>query len=541
MTSASLRAGMMTAMRALCCDIAVGSVTGRQNPACAKNRYAQMMATKMDRMSSTRHYLYQHGLAIHSCYTRSLFMSSAEPTGLTKLELLLIAMVTLIGGALRFHHLGAQSLWMDEGATFQIVRLPLRDFADLIFRRELNMSAYYALLRVAPATLGSEAHLRFLSAVFGTLTIPAMWAYARKLLRPEGASFCAALIALNGFLIAYSQEARGYAMALFFLVITCALGIDLIRSGRHRVAWTVLCFVCFYSHFYSVLWLLPQVYVAVRANRGRGKEFFTPMLIVAAIGMVPLLIFVTKTRGGQLDWVPPLSLPRFVNSFYELAGYSMLGAVILFSAALVQAVLELLRPNDRGWKLTAAQFLIPFALLLAVSGLHPVWVPRFLIFAIPFLLLLAVRFMQDLRKLYAIPLTVVVLAAVSAHSTHGMPKQDWRAITASVCNNGSDAVAFWPGMARMPFEYYRANYPQCGAVLFPVSGPAITPRDFQAGKEQFSSQVCASSARDLTLLVDTTGQSKEKFDDVMARADRCYAEINSEKAGSIEISRWQRR
>src|SRR5439155_330351 len=80
-----------------------------------------------------------------------------------------LAFIVTLGSGLRFWHLGARSLWVDEGATAVIARLDGWNFLRLLWRREANMSFYYLLMRGWIHLGHGEAWLRALSATFGVL------------------------------------------------------------------------------------------------------------------------------------------------------------------------------------------------------------------------------------------------------------------------------------------------------------------------------------------------------------------------------------
>ena len=247
-------------------------------------------------------------------------------------HVVVLACITVFGLMLRLRHLGAQSLWMDEGATAAIASIDWRSFWKLIFSREMNMSAYYCVLRLFPFLRHSEALLRLPSVIFGGGLIGAVWLLAKEVLE-EGQDFLylgsAMLIAVNGFLIAYSQEARGYAMAVCLLVLsTCAFAV-LLRTGRLRVTWCLLALAALYSHFYAVLWIIPQVWALWISHRRLGWKFFRKIIATAAIGLIPLLVFVFSTRGGQLDWVPKLTPHYLLDIFVQIAGYSLIALAVL--------------------------------------------------------------------------------------------------------------------------------------------------------------------------------------------------------------------
>ncbi|MEP7294086.1 MAG: glycosyltransferase family 39 protein, partial [Chloroflexota bacterium] len=128
------------------------------------------------------------------------------------LSLAAITLLLLLAALLRFHLLGAQSLWNDEGSS---VVQALRPFDEIARNAALDIHppGYYWLLagwRLLTGT--SEFALRSLSAFASLLSIAFAYALGKRLFS-SGAGLCAALlICLNSFSIYYAQEARMYAL-----------------------------------------------------------------------------------------------------------------------------------------------------------------------------------------------------------------------------------------------------------------------------------------------------------------------------------------
>src|SRR5215207_1492833 len=86
-------------------------------------------------------------------------------------SLLIACAVILLAFALRFHLLGAQSLWHDEGNSYVQAT---RSFADIALNagRDIHPPGYYWLLAIARAVWGeSEFALRALSAFASVITV----------------------------------------------------------------------------------------------------------------------------------------------------------------------------------------------------------------------------------------------------------------------------------------------------------------------------------------------------------------------------------
>ncbi len=126
-----------------------------------------------------------------------------------------VALLTLAGAALRAFHLGAQSLWYDEGFSVYLATMPLRE-ATLWTARDLAPPLYYYLLHFWQVVFGtSEAAVRSLSALVGTLTIPFMYLVGKMLFGRLAGFLAAVLVAASPLYIWYSQETRTYALLTF--------------------------------------------------------------------------------------------------------------------------------------------------------------------------------------------------------------------------------------------------------------------------------------------------------------------------------------
>ncbi len=298
------------------------------------------------------------------------------------LQALVLLTIMLAGAMVRSIHLGRTSLWMDEGASVAIAAMDKASFWRLIFSREMNMAAYYCLLRLSPFLQSSEAHLRLLSVIFGTALIGAAWMLAKETLTESRRSLwaiaLACLVAFNGFLIAYSREARGYAMAVFFLTLSAWALTIVLKTGKLRVTWCLLALAALYSHFYTLLWVLPQLWALWITHRKNGLKWFMPIALVGVVGLLPLFIFILRTRGGHLDWVPKLTLHSFCDTFIQLAGYSRISLFLLCAGSLVGCI-RLWKRGENLSRLVVIENVLPICVLLALSPIHPLFVARFLI------------------------------------------------------------------------------------------------------------------------------------------------------------------
>ena len=127
--------------------------------------------------------------------------------------------ITAVGAIVRFATLGVQSYDHDEAVTAAGVLHPsLFSTLSQVAHGERSPPLYYVLAWLWSRPFGTgEVGLRSLSALFGTLTIPLTYLAAAVLTRrSSAATIAAALVALNPYLVWYSQEARSYALMVLF-------------------------------------------------------------------------------------------------------------------------------------------------------------------------------------------------------------------------------------------------------------------------------------------------------------------------------------
>ena len=145
--------------------------------------------------------------------------------------------VLLIAAFLRFASLSEQSLWSDEIQTIEIARGSLSEVALTAAQTNIQPPLFFWLVRAMAAFGSNEFNIRLPSAIAGLLTVPLVWAIAAQMTSRFTSIIVMLTIAISPFHIWYSQEARGYALLLFFLTasVSCLLawwrGVKQARLG----------------------------------------------------------------------------------------------------------------------------------------------------------------------------------------------------------------------------------------------------------------------------------------------------------------------
>jgi 4-amino-4-deoxy-L-arabinose transferase-like glycosyltransferase len=151
--------------------------------------------------------------------------------------------VMLIAAAARFHLLGAQSLWHDEGNSYVQSTRSLAAIAEHA-SRDIHPPGYYWLLAIWRVLTGSsEFALRSFSALASLLTVALTYAIGARLMNRASGAIAAALVALNTFSIYYAQEARMYALLTLWAAAAMWTLLGLLYAGkrgeRALIRWAV--------------------------------------------------------------------------------------------------------------------------------------------------------------------------------------------------------------------------------------------------------------------------------------------------------------
>jgi 4-amino-4-deoxy-L-arabinose transferase-like glycosyltransferase len=219
-----------------------------------------------------------------------------------------LALITLLGGVLRFYRLDHQSLWMDEVLTVLSSHTSL---ASVLFDPPVdpNIPPLYYLLMSALQGLGdSEIALRMPSAVVGVLSIPLMYSVARQWLG-RTALLAALLLAVSPLHVWYSQEARPYALLIFLAL----LGVRFLQQGlasraalAPRIGFAVTMAAAFYVHTVAFAFVAAMaLYVLLVAPRTEWRAWLGTFAALALLSLpgVYLLLRIPPTVSANPFYV----------------------------------------------------------------------------------------------------------------------------------------------------------------------------------------------------------------------------------------------
>ena len=269
------------------------------------------------------------------------------------LALAVSAAAALSGVVLRWFGLGRQSLYVDEIHTEFVSRLSPSNLVHYLIRTSAHPPLYFLLEHYWRGLFGnSEYALRALSALFGTISLPVFYLFAKKILRDSIAAALAMwLFAFSLTQLWYSQEARTYELTSFFaLVGLYALILLLEKTSVILFAIIVLSvaaslymhnMMLFYGLALNVLWL---TYPCERAWTERLKEVFLADALIGILYLpwVPHLFAQAARSPEYFSWSHRPTIWTFFRTLTVIAGF-FLDYLVAVAARVLPLSLQVLR------------------------------------------------------------------------------------------------------------------------------------------------------------------------------------------------------
>ncbi len=443
---------------------------------------------------------------------------------MTRREAWILGGAIAVGAVARFATLDLQSFHHDEAVMAARVLQPgLWDTLEEVVDSERSPPLYYLLSWAWSQPFGTgEVGLRSLSALIGTLMIPAAFLAGRQLLSIRAGLYAAAFVALNPLLVWYSQEARSYILAALFVTLSVAFFARSLErlDTRSLALWALACALALCSHYFALFFVLPQaawlVYSDPRSNRALAA---TAAIAAVALALIPLAV--TQQGEDRRDGFADLALPGRVGEVAldysagedpdPLAAGSRVDTVQIVAgvggalAVLGAAGLALRRGTEherRAWLLAAgiAALGVGLPALAALAGLDFLKPRNAMAGVVPVLLATAVGFAVA-RAPRWIPAAALALCAlyggvvIAVNSTAEMQREDWREVAElvgdapgtrllAVPQNGDDPLLYYLGAERFIGPAARAGTTTSEVIAVGTTSRVNPPAGFEVVRRE---------------------------------------------------------
>jgi mannosyltransferase len=391
-----------------------------------------------------------------------------------------LAGLTALGIVVRFASLGLQSYHHDEVITaMRVIPGSFGDMLHSVKASESNPPLYYVLAWGWAKLFGTgEVGLRSLSALFGAATVPIGYLIGRELTSRRAGLVLAALIAVNPMLIWYSQEARSYALLVFFGALATLFFVRALNSrrGSDLALWALASALALCSHYFAVFAVAIEAVWLLILLRDRWRAVLPALGAVGAVGLALLPLANSQTNPTHIGWIENSPLPE---RFWETAVSFLVGETghviaeapreryALVPIALVGASLLLValwgRRRERwaaGLGLLLGLGIAGLTALAALLGKDYVVERNLLPALVPSLAVAAIGFAGERARRLGLLLAVALCAYWLAFDVHvtqtpNLQRPDFRTVTDELGppRAGRRAIVTWK-LAADPVRFY---------------------------------------------------------------------------------------
>ncbi len=419
-----------------------------------------------------------------------------------------LALWAVLAGALlvRAWHLGARSLWTDEGSTWSAATAPLHELIRLCAEKDASPPLFYLLTAGAMKLGDTEAHLRLVSLLASLALVWLTYRLARLVAGRAHATLAAALTALSPYQLLYAQEARTYMLVGTLTVWALYLFARAVVLDRRR-AWAPFVLASALALYtQSIAGLGLGVQGACVALLPEARRRWRPWLLAQAAAFalyLPwlLVMLAQAARLSHSHWY--VSAPDAHGSFQVLRAVflapvpllggaadpgfaaralrasAQLALVLLPSVPLGFAAMAILLRDSGGAvsRLVLAGLLIPLAAVFVVSFKIPLWLSRYFVLLTPMLAVtlvigLAAMPWPVLRRSWT-ALLLLVGAFGCLRVDRVYTKEPWRDVVRHIAAESPPGrTAALVTFDLDPFRFYNRRQPSPVAA-FEVSHPEV--------------------------------------------------------------------
>lgn len=293
-----------------------------------------------------------------------------------KKDFLIVAVITLIAAALRFYQLTFNSLWTDEAWTMYLINQPF--FA--IPRIDVHPPLFYWLeVGVVKIISTSEFSLRLLPAIFGTMTVPAVYYLGKTVMNWKAGLIASILVMISPVMIHHSQDARCYSLAILLFIVTLTLYV---QEKKNWYLIAICAAALLWTNYPMVIPLGIIVLHALYTNRKSLNDLALSGILFIALtfllGLFAVQALTLKLGSGetfgQKGAALVMSIPGLISSDMAIFCLCMIlvlaGTITLWKA-----------DRSRAW-LMLALMTVPLAAGLVAAEFIPM-VSRYFLFLIP--------------------------------------------------------------------------------------------------------------------------------------------------------------
>jgi mannosyltransferase len=388
--------------------------------------------------------------------------------GSARVDRAVVVVATALLAGMSLYRIGSKQLWIDESVAVGLTDVSFGRFVFVITHWEVNQAPFYVAFAGWHLLGDDTGTMRVLPALFAVATVPVVYLLGRRLYDSRIGALASVLFAVNALVLQWSQQIRGYTMALFLVTVATLLLVRLVDepSTWRGLLYAGVAVLAVATHFFSGMVILAHV-LSLLTLRPRPTRALVVAGATIGVLSVPFIWFAATAEGDPLGWVPestPTStlrlLARLSGGSFAMLAVGMIGIVGL--GAIVRVVRRSSRSTE-SWRQALPLYWIAVPLILSIGFslvVQPIAVPRFLIVIVPGIALVVAVGVANIPFRWFRILALVVLIAAGLYGGSGWyradSREDWTAATSIVLAGlqPGDTVLVEPQVGSAAARYY---------------------------------------------------------------------------------------
>jgi mannosyltransferase len=447
---------------------------------------------------------------------------------------------------------------------------PIQQIAAIIANAQaekVHLPLYFILVFFIKSSIGdSELSLRLLSLISGILSIVILYRLSKLFFCRKTAIISAAFISLLWFPVYYSREARMYMLMVLFSILSTYLVSRFYFSaqkGKPVYRWMILYFFSAlfnaYLHFCSFYFTVIQSFAAFlflwfQSRHSRKSLVFLMIFFsmqaaaIFPLGYYILSLFPSASNITNIQWIPKPGMDSFFLFFNSFLNYPkdkiltyylpafirssivrdfiLVSCSILFflrydswikqRASLASIIKRIFDCRQREFFFLLWLLLPLFLLFLISVFIEPLYLDRYIIFALPPLYILIARIIVVCGKYKWIPFVfTIIFSGLAVYDLlvvkdyyHNPNKMQYREAMSYIAERSGGKNDFFiaANQGNFGIEYYQNRF-SLGTV------PCISLQHFYSGdynRIDFS-QYPPEAANEITRLLAYINSGKYRF------------------------------
>jgi len=394
--------------------------------------------------------------------------------------LILLSILLVLGGAIRFYQIGSESIWMDE--AYALREAGNRDLTSVLEAvsgpPEGTPPLYFLFLHSWISIFGtSDVALRVPSAIFSTLAIIAIFFLGKEVKDERTGLVSAALLSLSMTHLVYAQEARPYGLFTFLLILSLYFYARLIKGKGGAVGYLLTTLLMLYTHYLSFFILLFQLILYFFLERKIPFSRWISIQAITAFLFLPGIFILFRQFHGlnetiQVSLGQKLGLPSFVASLgvFNFIFPALIGAVVLFYIWKKKVDITKIKVPERlaYWICLLAMVI---ALLLHRDFTGSTFITRYTHFFFPVIYILAALAVSEMRpsrsRFLGICFIIIAIMSIFAFHSSFPRKIQWKEAVEFLedRNNGDEPVVVINAIQHEIYLHYRSSAVESHTVM----------------------------------------------------------------------------